>query len=47
MSLHPNICTALEYPDWIAVEAFQRRMGFAVQAGALRGADLVRALHGR
>jgi hypothetical protein len=38
MTLHPNICTVLEYPNSIAVEASQRRMELAVQAEALEPA---------
>jgi hypothetical protein len=38
MTLHPNICTVLEYPNSIAVEASQRRMELATQAEALEPA---------
>ncbi len=38
MTLHPNICTALEYPNSIAIEASQRRMELAVGAEALEPA---------
>jgi len=38
MTLHPNICTALEYPNSIAVEASQRRMEQALGAEALEQA---------
>jgi hypothetical protein len=38
MTLHPNICVALEYPNSIVVEASQRRMELAVQAEALEPA---------
>jgi len=38
MTLHPNICVALEYPNSIAVEASQRRMELATQAEALEPA---------
>jgi hypothetical protein len=38
MTLHPNICTALEYPNSIAVEASQRRQELALKAEALEPA---------
>jgi hypothetical protein len=38
MTLHPNICTVLEYPNSIAVEASQRRMELALKAEALEPA---------
>ncbi len=38
MTLHPNICTVLEHPNSIAVEASQRRMELATQAEALEPA---------
>jgi hypothetical protein len=38
MTLHPNICVALEYPNSIAVEASQRRMELALKAEALEPA---------
>ncbi len=38
MTLHPNICPALEYPNSIAIEASQRRMELATQAEALEPA---------
>jgi hypothetical protein len=38
MTLHPNICVTLEYPNSIAVEASQRRMELALKAEALEPA---------
>jgi hypothetical protein len=38
ITLHPNICTVLEYPNSIAVEASQRRMELALKAEALEPA---------
>jgi hypothetical protein len=38
MTLHPNICVALEYPNSIAIEASQRRQELALKAEALEPA---------
>jgi hypothetical protein len=46
MTLHPNICVALEHPNSIAVEASQRRQELALSAEALEPA-LTRCGDGR
>jgi hypothetical protein len=38
MTLHPNICVALEHPNSIVIESSQRRMELATQAEALEPA---------